>query len=171
MIGKDIAIAALVRAFFKYYVTGLLETQTDVDPQERFEPKNIKRTMLDRYENISKHFNQEAFYALSRMNYEADEIEPLLKDFASGNTTDVDLVRFACRTDEQFNVMVAEYKRNFLNLLAGRIETEDEHVNAYTRLPDLGEMDIDLAENIINRIAARAYELGKASQASPEIKK
>ena len=67
--------------------------------------------------------------------------------------------------------MVAEYKRNFLNLLAGRIETEDEHVNAYTRLPDLGEMDIDLAENIINRMAARAYELGKASQASPEIKK
>ena len=27
--GKDIAIAALVRAFFKYYVTGVLETQTD----------------------------------------------------------------------------------------------------------------------------------------------
>ena len=71
MIGKDIAIAALVRAFFKYYVTGLLETQTDVDPQERFEPKNIKRIMLDRYERISKLFNQEAFYALSRMNYEA----------------------------------------------------------------------------------------------------
>ena len=83
MIGKDIAIAALVRTFFKYYVIGILEKQTDVDIQERFEPKTVKRIMLNHYGNISKHFNQEAFYALSRMNYKPDEIERLLKDFAS----------------------------------------------------------------------------------------
>ena len=77
MIGKDITIAALVRAFFKYYVTGLLETQTDVDPQERFEPKNLKSLMLNHYGSIGKHFNQEAFYALSRLNYEADEVEQM----------------------------------------------------------------------------------------------
>lgn len=162
MIGKDIAIAALVRAFFKYYVTGLLETQTDVDPQERFEPKNIKRIMLDRYEHISKLFNQEAFYALSRMNYEAEEIEHLLKRFVTEHTTDMELVRFACRTDDMYNVMVKEYRRNFTNLLAGHIETQDEHVSAYTRRPELGEIAIDTAENIINRMAARAYELGKS---------
>ena len=120
MIGKDIAIAALVRAFFKYYVTGLLETQTSVDPQERFEPKNIKRIMLDRYERISKLFNQEAFYALSRMNYEAEEIEHLLKEFVTEHTTDMELVRFACRTDDMYNVMVEEYRRNFTNLLRAR---------------------------------------------------
>lgn len=162
MIGKDIAIAALVRAFFKYYVTGLLETQTDVDPQERFEPKNIKRIMLDRYEHISKLFNQEAFYALSRMNYEAEEIEHLLKEFVTEHTTDMELVRFACRTDDMYNVMVEEYRRNFTNLLAGHIETQDEHVSAYTRRPELGEIAIDTAESIINRMTARAYELGKS---------
>lgn len=162
MIGKDIAIAALVRAFFKYYVTGLLETQTSVDPQERFEPKNIKRIMLDRYEHISKLFNQEAFYALSRMNYEAEEIEHLLKEFVTEHTTDMDLVRFACRTDDMYNVMVEEYRRNFTNLLAGHIETQDEHVSAYTRRPELGEIAIDTAESIINRMATRAYELGKS---------
>ena len=162
MIGKDIAIAALVRAFFKYYVTGLLETQTSVDPQERFEPKNIKRIMLDRYEHISKLFNQEAFYALSRMNYEAEEIEHLLKEFVTEHTTDMELVRFACRTDDMYNVMVEEYRRNFTNLLAGHIETQDEHVSAYTRRPELGEIAIDTAENIINRMTARAYELGKS---------
>lgn len=162
MIGKDIAIAALVRAFFKYYVTGLLETQTSVDPQERFEPKNIKRIMLDRYEHISKLFNQEAFYALSRMNYEAEEIEHLLKEFVTEHTTDMELVRFACRTDDMYNVMVEEYRRNFTNLLAGHIETQDEHVSAYTRRPELGEIAIDTAESIINRMTARAYELGKS---------
>ena len=152
MIGKDIAVAALVRAFFKYYVTGLLETQTGVDPQERFEPKNIKRIMLDRYGNISKLFNQEAFYALSRMNYEAEEVEHLLKEFVTEHTTDMELVRFACRTDDMYNVMVEEYRRNFTNLLAG----------PYTRRPELGEIAIDTAESIINRMAARAYELGRS---------
>lgn len=162
MIGKDIAIAALVRAFFKYYVTGALETQTGVDLQERLEPKNVKKMMLDRYERISALFNQEAFYAISRMNYEADEIEPLLKDFATPETTDMELVRFACRTDEMYQTMVEEYKRNFMNLLAGHIETQDEHVNSYTRNPSLGEIDIEKAESIINRMATRAYELGKS---------
>ena len=163
MIGKDIVIAALVRAFFKYYVTGIVESQTDCDLQERFEPKNVKRIMLDHYERISKLFNQEAFYALSRMNYQADEIESLLKEFVNEKTTDMDLVRFACRTDDMYNVMVEEYRRNFTNLLSGRIETQDEHVIAYTRRPDLGEIAIDTAESIINRMAARAYELGKGS--------
>ena len=162
MIGKDIVIAATVRAFFKYFVTGLLEAQTDVDIQERFEPKNIKRTMLNHYERISKLFNQEAFYAISRMNYEADEIEPLLKNFVTEATTDMDLVRFACKTDEFHHTLVAEYKRNFINLLDGRIETQDEHVNSYTRCPGIGEMDTDTAENIVNRMSSRAYELGKS---------
>lgn len=162
MIGKDIAIAALVRAFFKYYVMGVLETQEDVDIQERLEPKNVKRTMLDRYESISRLFNQEAFYAISRMNYGPDEIERMLKDFVTASTTDMELVRFACRTDEMYRVMTDEYKRNFINLLDGRIETQDEHVNAYTRNASLGEIDTDMAEDIINRMAARAYELGKS---------
>lgn len=170
MITKDIAIAALVRAFFKYYVTGVLEAHDDIDPQERFEPKSIKRIMLNHYERISKAFNQEAFYAISRMNYEADEAERLLKDFIKPATTDIDLVRFACRTNDIFDLMVEEYRRNFLNLLAGRIETEDEHVKSYTRRPEIGEMDIDSAENIINRMAAKAYELGKAN-ASPKVNK
>lgn len=162
MITKDIAIAALVRAFFKYYVTGVLEAHDDIDPQERFEPKSIKRIMLNYYERISKAFNIEAFYAISRMNYKSEEIESLLKDFFTTKTTDMDLVRFACRTDDMYDVMVEEYRRNFTNLLSGRIETEDEHVNAYTRRPDLGEIDIEAAELIINRMAAKAYELGKA---------
>lgn len=162
MITKDIVIAAIVRAFFKYYVTGLLETQTDIDINERFEPRNIKRIMLDHYETMSHNFNTEAFYAISRVNYEHEEIEAMLKDFVTPETTEMDLVRFACRSDEMYSVMVEEYKRNFINLLSGRIETQDEHVNAYTHNSSLGEIDIDVAENIINRMAARAYELGKS---------
>ena len=76
----------------------------------------------------------------------------------------MELVRFACRTDDIHAVMVEEYKRNFTNLLAGHIETEEEHVKSYTRNSSIGEIDIDFAESIINRIAARAYELGKVKK-------
>ena len=60
--------------------------------------------------------------------------------------------------------MVEEYKRNFTNLLAGHIETEEEHVNSYTHNPSIGEIDIDIAENIISRMAAHAYERGKGEK-------
>lgn len=39
MIEKDIVTAAIVRAFFKYYVTGVIEAQNDCNMQECFEPK------------------------------------------------------------------------------------------------------------------------------------
>ena len=142
---------------------GELKVSVKLIKKTCLEAKNIKRIMLDRYERISKLFNQEAFYALSRMNYEAEEIEQLLKEFVKEHTTDMELVRFACRTDDMYNVMVEEYRRNFTNLLAGHIETQDEHVGAYTRRPELGEIAIDTAESIINRMAARAYELGQGN--------
>ena len=40
-ISKDIVLAAVVRSFFKYFVTGILEEQTGTDIQNRFEPINI----------------------------------------------------------------------------------------------------------------------------------
>ena len=161
MIEKDIVTAAIVRAFFKYYVTGVIEAQNDCNMQECFEPKNIKRVMLDHYEQISELFNQEAFYAIAKMNYEAGEIEEILRRTVTPATTSADLVRMACRTEEIYNVMVEEYKRNFINLLEGRIETQDEHINNMTRKPEAGNMDTDRAEEIVNRMAANAYELGR----------
>lgn len=159
-IGKDIATAALVRAFFKYYVTGVLESQTGTDIQQRLEPKNIRLALLDHYGNIGRLFNREAFYAIARMNYEHDEIERELRRSLDKTATDMDLVRLACRTDDFYNTLVSEYKRNFTNLLDGRLETQDEHLEAYTRCPSLGDIDADVAENIVNRMASRAYSIG-----------
>lgn len=161
-IEKDIAIAALVRAFFKYYVTGILEKQSGTDVMERFEPRNIKMTMLNHYGNISRHFNSEAFYAVARMNYEQEEIERELRRKLTAATSDMELVRLACRTDDFYQTLVSEYKRNFTNLLNGHIETQDEHLKAYTRCPSIGKMDTDMAESIVNRMAARAYEIGSS---------
>lgn len=46
-ISKDIVLAAVVRSFFKYFVTGIIESQHGTDIQNGFEPINVKKTMLN----------------------------------------------------------------------------------------------------------------------------
>ena len=160
-INKDRVLAAIVRVFFKYFVTGIIESQDNYDVEARFEPKNVKLIMLNHYENISKVFNREAFFAIVKMNYESEEIEPALRKLMTSNTTDMELVRFACRTEDMYNAMVAEYKRNFEFLLCGKFESADDHESSFTRCSELGTMDMQLAESIINEIIANAYKCGR----------
>ena len=90
-ISKDRALAALVRTFFKYFLTGMMEGK------DLHDAKDVKQTLLEHYEHISRIYNQEAFYAIARMNYEADEIEAALR---SNPTNDLmQLVRIACKTE------------------------------------------------------------------------
>lgn len=160
-ISKDIVLAAVVRSFFKYFVTGIIESQHGTDIQNGFEPINVKKTMLNHYEHISRYFNREAFFALMRLNFATEEMEQQLREFMKPGTSDMELVRFACRTDDFYQAMVNEYKRNFELLLCGRLEQEDEHDANYTRLPEDGTIDAEMAEKIIGEIAAHAYSHGK----------
>ena len=141
-ISKDRALAALVRTFFKYFLTGMMEGK------DLHDAKVVKQTLLEHYEHISRIYNQEAFYAIARMNYEADEIEAALR---SNPTNDLmQLVRIACKTEPFYQAMVEEYKRHFLILLEGRL------ANA-TPCEEAGFIDEALAIDIINRMAQNAY--------------
>lgn len=160
-ISKDIVLAAVVRSFFKYFVTGIIESQHGTDIQNGFEPINVKKTMLNHYEHISRYFNRKAFFALMRLNFATEEMEQQLREFMKPGTSDMELVRFACRTEDFYQAMVNEYKRNFELLLCGRLEQQDEHDANYTRLPEGGTIDAEMAEKIIGEIAAHAYSHGK----------
>ncbi len=153
MIRKDYVLAMLVRLFFKYYVTGIVEKSAKAGMQDALEPRNVKQLMLEHYEEIGKRYNEEVFYAIVRMNYEEATMEQEIRDFVSqqGTTDMMQLMRFACKTDSFYNTMVEEYKRNFFLLLEGRLATDEEHEEQYTRNESLGSMDIDLAQLIINR--------------------
>ena len=115
-------------------------------------------------QKISATFNEEAFYAFSRMNYLEEEVEEELQKFISsgGETSTMDLMRFACRTDEFYSTMVSEYKRNMELLLCGIFSATPEQASQYTRCNSIGNMPQDNAEAIINRIANKAYEKGKS---------
>ena len=112
---------------------------------------------------MSRIFNQEVFFAISRINYVEEELERELQAFvAAGNkTTPMDLMRFACRSDEFYDVMVSEYKRNFESLLCGSFATLSKACEGFTECEALGSIAVDMAENIINRIAHQAYGEGK----------
>lgn len=147
-ISKDRALAALVRTFFKYFLTGMMEGKDITDA------KAVKQTLLNHYETISKVYNQEAFYAIARMNYEAEEIETALRQQPPSDL--MQLVRLACRTESFYQAMVEEYKRHFLILLEGRLATVEE-ASQYTPCPEAGLIDEALAIDIINRMAQNAY--------------
>lgn len=152
-IRKDYVLAMLVRVFFKYYVTAIVEHAVKAGIQDAFEPRSIKKLMLEHYEQIGKRFNDTVFYLIVRMNYEEKTMEQEIRDFVArtGTTDMMQLMRFACKTDSFYNTMVEEYKRNFLLLLEGRLATDEEHEEQYTRNKALGTMDIDLAQHIIDR--------------------
>lgn len=158
-IRKDIVLAAMVRTFFKYFTTGVIE-QTSAGKDDAYEPKNIKLQMLNHFEQIAHVFNTEAFYAIMRMNYNPDSMERLLREFVKPGITDMDMVRFACKTDAFYNIMVNEYKYNFEQLLNGRFITEPMRKD-YDGCEEIGEMDMNLAEDIINRMTTGAYESGR----------
>ena len=163
-IRKDYVLASLVRTFFKYFATALVEDCAEKGDADAFEPRNVKQTMLHHYEDVGKAFNQEMFYALMRMNYGADTMEQQLRQFSQElgeGLTDMDLVRFACRDEAFFNVMADTYRQHFMLLLEGRIATDDDFHDIYQRNDALGHMELSLAESIVNRMASAAYERGK----------
>lgn len=162
-IEKDKVLAAVVRTFLKYFTLGIIEAYAD-DPNDMsvYEPKSVKQFVVKHFEKYSQTFNEEAFYAFSRMNYIEEEVEEELKKFMSGgNVSAMELMRFACRDDEFYSTMVSEYKRNMELLLCGIFSATPEQASQYTRCNSIGNMPQDNAEAIINRIANKAYEKGK----------
>ncbi|HCD77727.1 MAG TPA: hypothetical protein DEQ27_05315 [Prevotella sp.] len=163
-IEKDKVLSAVVRTFFKYFTLGIIEgSAEDATDMSVYEPKSVKQFVVKHFEKYSQTFNEEAFYAISRMNYLEEEVEEELQRFVSvnGSPSAMDLMRFACRTDEFYSTMVSEYKRNMELLLCGIFSATPEQASQYTRCNSIGNMPQDTAEAIINRIANKAYEKGK----------
>lgn len=163
-IEKDKVLSAVVRTFFKYFTLGIIEgSAEDATDMGVYEPKSVKQFVVKHFEKYSQTFNEEAFYAISRMNYLEEEVEEELQRFVSvnGSPSAMDLMRFACRTDEFYSTVVSEYKRNMELLLCGIFSATPEQASLYMRCNSIGDMPQDTAEAIINRIANKAYEKGK----------
>lgn len=116
---------AIIRAFFASFAEGILSSEAErQNGTVEMTPQAVKKVMLDHYEDISKNFFDILFNPLAILHYDtAEELVGILRspDIAPNIKTPMDLIRYACRTDEAHEDMVTEYRRNFSSLLAGKV--------------------------------------------------
>ena len=159
-IDKYKVVAALVRAFFGAFSAGIVDCLVK-DADQKFRPVAVKKAMLNHYEAVGRVFNDMMFYPFARLNYTLGEIEAELHRADMKRTTMVDLVRMACRSEAVYAAMVAEYKRNFTALLAGRMPDVATHLKEYTRGDgESPTVDTDLAIALCVRTTMTAYARG-----------
>lgn len=158
-IDKYKVLAALVRSFFGAFSAGIVDCHVKAEA-DKFSPILVKKAMLDHYEAVGEVFNDTLFYPLSCINYTMGEIESELLKTDMQRASMTDLVRLACRTDAMHAAMVAEYKRNFMALLGGRVPGVADHLRQYTRGEAAGSVDTDTAISLTVRTVMLAYARG-----------
>ncbi len=115
-------LASLVRSFFEAFACGIIDCHTH-EPLSKLTPQDLKKTMLNHYEQIAPAFHNTLFFAIAHINYDYEEFEAKLRKAYPKAKSAEDLMLLACRTRQMHETMVAEYKRNFSLLLQGRLPT------------------------------------------------
>ena len=136
------AVASFVRGFFEAYARGIMDAVVGGDDfQKKNDPKEVKQMMLEHYGEVNQYFFDIMFSTLVRLNYKSAEEanERMKKNFESMKQADptfeptmLDYLRIACKSNQLYKAMEAEYKRNFTWLLQGKFTTLEEHVRDYT---------------------------------------
>lgn len=153
-------LAVLVRGFFEGFTSGILDGQR-VGRSEKNDPKTVKKAMLDHYESIAPEFQNLLFYPIAQMNFDCKSITDQLEAARDTKPTMEQMLQMACSDDAMYQAMVAEYRRNFSCLLEGRLPTEQEHIDNYTRgNGQQGKTDTQKAIHRVVKTAARAYLRG-----------
>lgn len=160
-IDKYKLLAALVRSFFDAFSSGIVDN-SEVQDAERRLPKNVKQSMLEHYEHIAPVFFDTMFFPLAAMNFEYEDIERVVRESQQRGDDMMSLVKTACASQQLYDAMVAEYKRNFTSLLGGRCAAVADHFNNYTRQSGetLKGVDSDRAIELVVRVVMYAYARG-----------
>ena len=74
--------------------------------------------------------------------------------------TMLDYLRIACKSNQLYKAMEAEYKRNFTWLLQGKFTSIEEHVRDYTHGILISLADEPMAIHLLVRIIVKAYAAG-----------
>ena len=152
-------LAALIRGYFTAYINGIYDAMNKQN-DGKITPLTMKTLAMEHYENMVGGFNDTMFFIISQLNYSLNEIEKKLKAMDAGNTSLFELMRMACRTDEMFEAMTTEYKRNVTAILEGRFTKAMEHFKNYTRNGTEDPVGNELAIRLLVRTVMTAYTMG-----------
>lgn len=95
---------------------------------ENLEPRNVKMAVAQHIEEVAPEFNNEMFYAMMTRCYKADEAEAALRTFVAQYVTDngheptmMELLPFACRTEDCYNTLIDAYRQHFMAMMDGKL--------------------------------------------------
>ncbi len=163
-------LAALVRGFFEGFMSGVLDGQ-NVGKREKKDPKMVKQAMLNHYEDIAPTFHDLIFYPIAVMNFDLETITAKVKHLYAQSPTPELILRTACSDDAMHQAVVAEYRRNFSSLLEGRLPTEQEHFDNYTRNSnEPATVDTKTAIREVVKTTMRAYLKGLECSTNEDYK-
>ena len=157
---------AIIRAFFASFAEGILSSEAERhNGTVEMTPQAVKKVMLEHYEDISKNFFDILFNPLAILHYDtAEELVGILRspDIAPNIKTPMDLIRYACRTDEAHEDMVTEYRRNFSSLLAGKVLTINDFYEAFPDgyLQD-SDKDVEREVRMLTQVVVKAFFAGR----------
>lgn len=154
-------LATLVRGFFTAYPAGIIDCHV-TDYKEKHNPQTIKKIMLQHYEHIADAFFSTLFYPIAVMSHSYDEVTRIVTEAHKRQDTMMQLVRSACGTEQMYETMVSEYRRNFTHLLGGRRTPMKDHLDAFAKDTDSDNdiIDTDEAVRLTVRTVMRAYAKG-----------
>lgn len=115
--------AALVRAFFDAYFTGLLEARLPEGAKR--EPRLLKQLVAEQYGQVATTFTScvlPIFLTLRFESYEAAVADMQARHFSDATPVKL-LLRYACGSKETYDNVTATYRQQLETLLTGRIQS------------------------------------------------
>lgn len=102
--------AALVRSFFDAFSSGVIDCgQGSV--QERRQPQNVKRAMLNYYEQIAPAFFETVFFPLAVIHSDYEEMERMVRKAHQQRMDMRSMLLAACGSEKRFAVAKAAMDR------------------------------------------------------------
>lgn len=152
-------MAALVRSFFDAFSSGVIDCGQGT-VQERRQPQNVKRAMLDYYEQIAPAYFESVFFPLAVVNSDYKKMERMVRESFQQRMNIGVLFSKACGSEAFYEAMVAEYKRNYNALLEGACPSVADHLAACAGKQEGEGIDTDQAIELTVRAMVRAYASG-----------
>lgn len=162
-------LAVLVRGIFEGFTAGVVDCH-EKQQDEKLRPQNIKRLMVERYEKIADVFHSLIFFPLAVLNFTNGEAEKIVREAERERWTMGQLIKAICATEEMYNAMVEEYKRNFTLLLDGKYLAVQDLWKNYTRQSGKAEsVDNDISIRLVVRAVMTAYARGIRSGGTGKV--
>lgn len=158
------AVAACMRGFFEAFAMGVIDDAYDNDDAmkaDKMAPKNVKQAMLQYYGEVGKVFFDQMFYAMAQLTYDnVDEAVERVRAECGNGASVPQYMLVACRRQEVYDAMVAEYKRHFNALLAGGMPSPARHVAERVSGEAVAAADGEACLRLLVRIVIRSYFKG-----------